>query len=361
MIDFKALNEAWARFQFRSGVASRRRVYIKLAKLLGNGVKIIDAITTMRDRRVRMHGKNDPMVMAMNAWAKRMSNGSPLSEAVAGWVPAQERMMLAAGERSGRLESALLSNTEVMSAQQEIRSAIIGGVSYPAMLVVLAFGMLYLFGYKLVPAFSKIVSDDKWTGAAAVVVSISHWVQAWLWLPAMLTLVATAVCLWAMPNWVGAARIKLDAYPPFSIYRLTQGSSWVISLAAMVETGERIEDAVKILGKNSSRWLNIRNAAILNGLRSGYNIGDAMVRTGTGFPDPDVIDDIAVYATVGGIDQALKMVSREWIKESVESIRSKMKLFFNVGIVTVGLVVGFMVSGLISMQLQMGQILKHGI
>lgn len=361
MFDTKGANESWARFQFKSGSASRRRVYIKLAKLLENGVKIIDAITTMRDRRVRLHGKNDPMVMAMGVWAKRMSNGSPLSEAVAGWVPAQERMMIAAGERSGKLEDALLSNTEVMEAQAEIRSAIIGGVSYPAMLVMLAFGMLYLFGYKLVPAFGKMVPDDKWTGAAAAVVWISHWVQDWLWLPAMLVLVMTALCLWAMPNWVGPARVKLDSLPPFSIYRLTQGSSWIISLAAMVETGERIEDAVKTLGKNSSRWLSSRNTAILNGLRSGHNIGDAMVRAGTGFPDPDVIDDMAVYATVGGIDQALKMVSREWIKESVESIRSKMKLFFNVGIVTVGLVVGFMVSGLISMQLQMGQILKHGI
>lgn len=361
MVDLKGLNESWARFQFRSGSASRRRVYIKLAKLLENGVKILDAISTMRERRVHLHGKNDPMVMALDAWAKRMRNGSTLSDAIAGWVPPQERMMLAAGERSGRLEAALLSNTEVMTAQSEIRSAIIGGVSYPVMLVILAFGMLYLFGYKLVPAFSKLVSDDKWSGAAAVVVTISHWVQDWLWLPSIIILVITAVSLWAMPNWVGVARIKFDAYPPFSIYRLTQGSSWIISLAAMVETGERIEDAVKMLGKNASPWLAARNAAVLNGLRSGYNIGDAMVRSNTGFPDPEVIDDIAVYATVGGIDQALKMVSREWIKESVESIRGKMKVLFNVGIVTVGLVVGFMVSGLISMQMQMGQILKQGM
>lgn len=361
MFDLKSFNESWSRFQFRSGAANRRRIYIKLAKLLENGVKIIDAISTMRDRRMRLHGKNDPVVMAMDAWIKRMRNGSPLSDAVAGWVPAQERMMLAAGERSGRLESALISNTEVMVAQAEIRSAIIGGITYPVMLVMMAFGMLYLFGFKLVPAFGQMVSDDKWTGAAAAVVSVSHWVQDWLWLPGMSVLVLTAACLWAMPNWVGVSRVKFDALPPFSIYRLIQGCSWIISLAAMVEAGERIEEAVKSLGKNSSPWLALRNAAILNGLRSGYNIGDAMVRSGTGFPDPEVIDDVSVYATVGGIDQALKMVSREWIKGSVDAIRGKMKVFFNVGIVSVGFVVAFMVSGLISMQVQMGQILKQAI
>lgn len=361
MLDFSALNDAWSRWQFQSGANARRRIYIKLAKLLENGVKIMDGIQTMRDRRFRSHGKSDPIVMAFDVWMKQLRNGRKFSDAIQGWVPAQERMLIAAGERSGKLGEALLSSGRVMIAQKNIRNAIISGTLYPVLLIVAVIGMLFLFGYKLIPAFGRLVPEDKWTGLASAVVSLSGWVQDWLWLPVMGLLIAIGVLLWALPNWTGSGRAKFDQYPPFSVYRLIHGSSWIISLSAMVEAGERLEDALNIIGKDAAPWMASRNGLILKGLRSGHNLGEAMAKTNTQFPDPDIIDDMAVYAITSGLDQALRQVSTEWIDDSVAAIKTKMQFLFYVGIVVAGSVIGFMVAGLISMQLQMGPILQNGV
>lgn len=360
MFDFSSFNVAWARWQFNSGAAVRRRIWIKLAKLIGNGVKIIDGVQSIRERRQAQYGKTDPAVMALLAWEKQLKNGKKFSEAIALWVPSQERMLLAAGERSGKLGESMESAAEVMVAQRDIKSAIIGGLAYPALLVVAGFGMLFMFGYKLIPAFSQVVSDDKWKGMAAIVVSISHWVQSWLWLPGMMFLLSIGALIWAMPNWVGEARVRFDRYPPFSIYRVVQGSSWIISLAAMVEAGERLEDALKQIVQSASPWLSARTNGILRGLRGGHSLGEAMARTRTGFPDPEIIDDMAIYSQMADLDEALKMISREWIKDSVTAIQTNMKVVFNVGLVAVACLIGFMVTGLISMQMQMGQIMQHG-
>lgn len=119
----------FTRLMFRSDGAQRRRLYLKLAKLLGNGVQIIDALETMRSRRVILKSAKDPLALALNEWLRKMRNGSRLSQAVEGWVGADEAMLISAGEQSGNIEDALKSTAEVMEAKKKIKSAVVGGVS----------------------------------------------------------------------------------------------------------------------------------------------------------------------------------------------------------------------------------------
>lgn len=359
-LDLSGLAFSFGKFQFRHNTDYRRRVWVKLSKLIQNGVNIIDAIQSMRQRRFREYGASDPVVLAMDAWVRHLKNGRKLNDAVADWVPPQERMLIAAGERSGKLADALMSSAAVMVAQRDIKRAVIGGLAYPILLVIAVFGMLFFFGYKLIPTFSRIVPDDKWSGMASFVVGVSHWVQHWLWLPAALLLLGGGWLLWALPNWVGAYRVKADRWPLFATYRLVTGSAWIISLSAMVGAGERIEDALNLLSKGVQPFVESRTQSILRGLRNGLNLGDAMSYARTGFPDPEIIDDLATFSAVAGLDEALKTIAREWISDSVESIRSSMKVVFNIGLVAVAVVLGVMMTGLIAMQMQMGQLIQHG-
>lgn len=347
-------------WSFGTEIATRRRIWTKLSKLLSSGVKIRDALDSIRARRLQSVGQYDASVIAIDQWMRRIQNGQRFADAIADWVPSQERMLLAAGERSGRLQEALISCAKVMVVQREIKKAIRNGLVYPVLLVVGVFVMMWFFGNHIIPSFSKIIPVDKWRGVAATVVHVSHWIQHWFWLPVVMLLALSGAIAWMLPNWVGASRATLDRYPPFSIYRTVLGSSWMISLAAMVGAGERMEDAMHSMGKYGNPWLKTRTEEILRGLRSGLPLGDAMARTGSGFPDREIIDDLGVYASTSGLDESLRIIADEWIAESVANIQLMMKVVFNVGILVSAGMVGFMVSGLIAMQLQMGQILRHG-
>jgi hypothetical protein len=52
------------------------------------------------------------------------------------------------------------------------------------------------------------------------------------------------------------------------------------------------------------------------------------------------------------------MLGKEWLDESVAKIKSRMQVVFGVSILLLAVVIGFMASGLISMELQVTSLIK---
>lgn len=357
------IEETWAKVWFSSIDSNgRRRLWLKLAKMIGNGVQILQAIESIKDRRIASGGAGQPDTIALQAWSDAIHNGSRLSQATEGWVTVEERMLIAAGEQSGTFEMALRSAARVMEARKKIISAVIGGLSYPFVLIMIALGVLYLFGFKIVPAFTKAIQGGgEWHGMAKAMIMVSTFTQNWLWLMLPLLFGFIIVFFLTLPHFDGPVRIKLDRYPPYSIYRILQGSTWLIALSAMVGAGLRIENAMEQLAENAGPWLKRRINECLRGMRSGRSMGDSLARTGYEFPDREIIDDLAVYSALSGFEEALSMLGREWIDEAVEQIQSRMKIIFGICILIVGGLIAFLVSGMIAMQLQISEVFQQSI
>lgn len=352
----------WAKHQFRSNTRARRRLWNKLAKMIGNGVPILQALESLRKRRIDAGAEKHPTTVALTDWCKKLSNGDRLATALREWVDNDEQMLISAGEQAGEMERSLHSAARVMEARSQIRSALVGGLAYPGFLVLLAFGGLYLFGYKIVPAFTAPVRTDPWHGMARLIVDASAFVQDWLvWMIAALFAVTVAFLI-SLPRWAtGRTRVLVDRYPPYSIYRVLQGSTWLIAFSALVESGMRVEAAMEQLSRNATPWMRTRIDACLRGMRSGYSVGDSLARSGYEFPDREIIDDLGVYSSLSGFDTALGILGREWLTESVEAIRRLMMVVFGIGIAIVGVQVIFMVMGLFALQMQLLPALKQGL
>lgn len=347
------------RYLFASGIAARRRLWIKLAKLLANGVPLLDALKTIHERRVEGGSAKEPTALAMGMWMARIRNGHRLGQAIEGWVPKDEQMLISAGEQSGRLDKALMNASEIMNAKGKIKKAVIGGLLYPAIMMMIALGVLVMFSFKIIPEFSKVVPDERWHGIARVMIDLANFSRSWLPLIAILLVAGFIALFMSFPRWSGALRTKLDKYPPYSIYRMLQGGAWMVSLSALVAAGVRVENAVQQLGEGAPNWLAVRTQACLRGMRSGLTLGDALAKSGYNFPDREIVDDLGVYSRLSGIDQALAIIGKEWVDESVEKIQGMMKGVFGVSVLVVGLFIAFMVGGLIGMELQMASIVQH--
>lgn len=346
------------RFLFRIDAKARRRLWRKLAKLINNGVPILDAINSMHARRVESGNAKHPMTLALGDWRDKIKNGRRISQAIDGWVDRDEQMLIAAGEQAGKLDEALVSTSEIMEAKKKIRGAVIKGMFYPMVMMIIAVGVLIMFSYKIIPSFTNVVSDDKWHGIARFMIDLSNFSRDWIWLIVLVTVGIITAFFISLPRWSGGLRIKLDQYPPYNIYRMLQGSTWMISFAALVSAGVRVENALMQLADGAQPWLHARVQSCLRGMRSGLNAGDALAKAGYGFPDLEIIDDLGVYSKLSGFDQALAIIGKEWITESVESIDIMMKIIFGISLLFVGGFVAFMVGGLIGMELQMAEILK---
>lgn len=354
----KELEVVYAKLMFKFADSDRRRLWLKLSKLTGNGVQIINAIESLRDRRIVAAGKSDPQAIALTAWAQAVNNGSRLSEAIRGWVSLEEQMLISAGEQSGTFQQALESTTRVMEAKANISGAVYSGLMYPFFLTLMAFGVLYLFGYRIVPAFMAVAPNAPWHGVAKGMIYVSLFAQHWLLLFGLVLIGVVVAFFASLSRFDGSLRVWLDRYAPYSIYRVMQGSTWLIAVSALVAAGVRIESALEQIAANGSPWLQRRLNACLADMRAGHNMGDALRHTGYGFPDSEIIEDLGIYAALSGFDEALAMLGREWMTESVAQISRRMRVVFGACIIVLGGLVAFMAGGMMQMQLQMSQSLQ---
>lgn len=343
---------------FLHSTKARVRLWKKLAKLISNQVLILSALELMKRQRAEISGSEHQEVIALGSWIMKMHNGAKLSEAIKGWVTEGELMLIAAGETSGELESVLISTTLMMESKGQIQKAILGGVIYPLFLTILAFLVLYLFGFKVVPQFNKIVGPDKWHGLAAFVAGISEFTRAWLFHVAALIVALIIAFFISLPRFDGRLRIALDRFPPYSIYRVIQGSSWLIGTAFMVKAGVRIEPCLEQQIKMASPWLAARLRKCLSGMRAGLNMGDALRKSDYRFPDREVIGELSVYASLNGLDKAIEILGREWMEEAVNQIKARMAIVFGVSLLMVTVLVALMVGGMMDMQIQMAKVLQ---
>src|SRR3546814_2409229 len=85
-----------------------------------------------------------------------------------------------AGETAGRLDVAIDNAVFIFEWSKKIRGAILSGLSYPALLVVIAIGFIAMFGIQIVPAFDEVLPREQWTGMGAQMAMMADFVHSWM-------------------------------------------------------------------------------------------------------------------------------------------------------------------------------------
>lgn len=339
----------WAKTQFSD--TARLRLYRKMAKMLSNGLPLLKVLEELRDR-ASGQGKNpkEPVAIILDDCRRSVQNGRLLSEALEGWVPQAEQMILMAGEQSGRLETTLVSVVNVVQARKKINAVIVGGMAYPLAILGLVLSYIYLFGTRVIPQFTQMLDPSKWHGSARSLYLMSLWVQNWMGYTLLIIFFALLLLYFSMPRWRGNLRIWADKLPPYSIYRLMVGSGFLMAFSALQAAGVTVEKSLMRLSNISQPWLRERLDGALLGVRSGLNCGEALRNAGYEFPSQEVIDDLCVYAEYKGFADALKLMADEWMEQGVEIISLRMKVVNGFSVVVMAMVIGWLVIGFFGIQ-----------
>ncbi|WP_245982755.1 type II secretion system F family protein [Trinickia fusca] len=290
--------------------------------------------------------------IVVDDWRRSIRNGRSFARAIADWAPANELSVLDAGEIAGRLDKAIEDVLFINVARKRIRGAIFGLI-YPLVLVATTCFYLYIFGNQVVPAFKQILPVEKWQGTGAQMAVLADFVTHWM----LIVLVACggvlSLILATLGSWTGRLRRVFDRVPPWSLYRLAIGSSFLISLSALLHAGVPVPEALRIIHQTAPPWYKERLAAtrrlVLNGAK---NIGDALHLTGYRFPSWEMVIDIRSYASLEGFEDMLDRLSRQWLDDSVELIQTQMDMLRNVAIVVMGLMFMWIAAGMFTLQQQ---------
>jgi type II secretory pathway component PulF len=344
------IERTWAHLAFSTD--DRLRLYAKLAKLLEAGIPLLKALEELEERASPPGKKksSEPLAVLLREWAQGVRDGRSLGEVMNGWCPTFECMIITAGDESGTLPEALRSVMRFANSGKKIRGAVVGGAIYPIVIIIAVVGYLMFFALYIIPKFAEIAQPERWQGVAKSLYLLSIFATSWWWAVLLGVAAVIASIVVSMPLWRGKVRIFADRYPPWSIYRLVVGSGFLSALATLVGAGMPVEKALQNLNTTAGPWLRERVSAAIFGIRSGLNLGESLRAAGHGFPSPEIVDDLSVYAKFGGFSNALDRVAAEWLEEGIVLVQTRMRVLNMASIVLLAVVVGWIVLGFIQIQ-----------
>lgn len=331
------------KMQFNAVV--RERFYRKLAQLLKNGVSVDRALKQLSAIEQRRGRKT--LARMMRRWQSDIENGQSFGLCLRAFVPATESLLLETGSQSGKLYGALLNVIDVVSQQRRISSTIKRAGAYPLVLVLMLVAALLTTAYKIIPTFTEILPIEQWSGAPLFVANISFFIQDYGFMILMTVIGLLVSISLSMARWTGATRLWVETIPPWSIYRMWQGSAFLLSLASMMTAGVKIDEkSLKLIASGSSPYLRERARAISQRISGGQNLGEAMASTGHSFPDAELIDDFRIYASLKGFDQNVINVTKEWVSDVEQQIESAMRIINGATLVLIALTIGTILMSL---------------
>ena len=331
--------------------SKKKRVLRQIQRLIRANVQLGDALDNLYD--LYSDGgkkKSNNIAVAVKEWRRAVDQGQTLASGMRPWLATSEFMILEAGERGGNLDTAFSEALEAGRVTKEITRTVVAGTLYPIVLIFLLIGVMYGFSIEVIPAFAQVLEPQKWTGNAAILYDISQVVVTWtpIVVPAIFASIIAIVL--TMPILIGPIRVTLDRFPPWSIYKVVQGASFMISLRGFLSAGIPTPDALRKIHEAGNPYMRERVRVILRGVNSGKNLGDAMRYSGHRFPDPDINGEISIYSGLDNFEESLKILAQEWIDGSVQTAQDTSRVLGNTLLVLLALTIMYLAGGLIELQ-----------
>lgn len=335
-IDTEALERRVAQFQLRNSRKQRFRIYRKLEGMLRMNEALSRSLDRLYQNASEM-GKypRRPAALALREWFLKDRAGVGLSEAMEGWIPDSELYMIRAGEESGTMAKAFSSIRMVGERAQQMRGAVTYAIAYPAFMMILVSFVLWMFGVNLIQNMRK-TAPPKVMEAMGGVAQVSDFIANWgVWVLVGIFIFFSIVAV-TLPHWTGTFRAKLDMLPPWSWYRVLQGSGFLLGLSALLGSQVPLKRALEILEDQAKPWLKERVNSARQEVLRGRNLGEALRIGRYNFPDPGVAIDLEILSERADVGSVIEQVTDEWMTDQIEMLKNQAAITRNLGLIIVG-------------------------
>lgn len=315
----------------------RADLYEGLAAYLDNKLNMLQAIALLQRHTPKGLWGQENFLRLLR---ERLAAGRSLPDAMRDLVPAVEAMILAGGDAAARQAEGLRLAAEMIRSRRELRRGMWRALAYPLLLAALFVVMLLTIALYVIPQLEALVPSGDWTGNAALLRDAVRLLASWR--GALLgggLLLGAAWVAFSLPYWTGPLRRFADALPPWSLYRLIQGSMWLLTLSTLLRGGVQMGRALETMGSAGrfSPWLEQRVEAVRAQYAAGKDIGRALLDTGYDFPDKRTLEEFSIYAPLPGFQDRLHDLTRAWLRQGLDRFAAVCRRLNTVAIIALSL------------------------
>lgn len=328
--------------KFEFGSNQRYKFYVKLAQLLSNGVPLDTALSQIE--AIANRGRSSVLPVLYRRWRNSIANGVNFGQCLAPFIPSSEAMLIETGANSGKLITALENTAQSIEQQGKVKKAIITASAYPMVLLAMLIAAMLLSSYKVIPTFEEIIPVEDWTGVSYAVAVAAKFIREYSFLIFVGFVVAVMIIAYSLPRWTSKKRVFFDKFVPWSMYRMWQGSSFLLAISSMMSAGVKLDEvSLAKISRRSDPYLKQRIRALTRFITAGENLGDALFKSGYKFPDEEIIGDLQIYAKLRGFEDNLIWITRSWVDSLVERVTITMKVVNTVILMLIAVVIGCLI------------------
>ncbi len=267
--------------------------------------------------------------------------------------------LVAAGEIGAVLDTVLNRLAVYMEKNEKLKNKVKGAMTYPIMVLSVAFGVVAVLMIFVIPTFSDMFKQfgSALPGPTQLVVNLSNFFRNFWWL-----MIGVIVALVFGFKWIRTQEkgrfytdqlaLKLPVFGP--LIRKVAVAKFTRTLGTMISSGVPIMDGLDITSRTAGNMI-VENAikAVRTAISEGRAMSDPLEQTGI-FPGM-VVQMIAVGEATGAMDQMLSKIADFYDEEvdlAVDALTSALEPML---MVFLGGIIGFVVVAMYLPIFQMAQ------
>ena len=286
---------------------------------------------------------------------QQVKGGANLSDALEAESSSFSRFyinMLRAGEAGGSVDIVLGQLTEYLEKSKELKDTVGTAMVYPAILIVMAFGSVFLLLTFVVPQFMEMFESagKELPIATQIVVSVADWLQSYWWLLFMIIGLAYVTLKYELT--VGPRKERWDGWIlsiPIvgDIIRNMNTSNFTRTLGTLLTNGVPILTALGIVKGtlNNEVLVNTLNKAEEN-LKRGEDMSSALIESGQ-FPKM-ATQMIKMGEETGKMEEMLERTANTYDKQLKTTIERMLTLLEPILIVFMGGMIAGIIFSILS-------------
>jgi type II secretory pathway component PulF len=196
-------------------------------------------------------------------------HASRVSHLLEGVVPRSDGLLLAAVDRAADKSQALRALADAIDKQQQMLRVMLAYSALPAVTIPICFVLIALLGRVILvidEATPVYAQEALWQGMNGWAKSIALFAQDWGAQTLVALLVALGAALWSLPRWRGAARLRVEGWPVYGLYRDFQAGMLFSSMAMMLRTGETLQGSIDDVTQRASPWMRWHLGRVVDAL-----------------------------------------------------------------------------------------------
>lgn len=348
--------DAWLGRVFGFGNSARVSLYRRLSKFANRGVPVPQALDGMWQR---LEARKDSRRHCYRDLIRKLYEGASVAKVFSGYVPETERVLIAAGERSGTLASGFEMAATVADGAKQMRSLVRSKLSEPLILVIALVAVLVVMTIFVLPPLVTLSPDT------------AHWP----WTARLLYLIATAtravgiyillfgitlgiVVVRSLPRWTGKTRGWFDRHiPPYTLYRAYQNATFLLALGELTRNGTPITEAIQLMDGVAMPWMRSHLNKMMVRMHEGFEPGRAI---DTGMLDQTTMDDVEDYMRAGTFSDAISAIGQDAVDDGIKRVAKAAGVVFGISLFSVGFVMFLMSVGPMMLTMQKFDAMQPG-